>query len=58
MIVYREKHLPNRRGMMAVEHVMATAVFFVAAYIVMSAGFTILRLIHHAIATLAGWPSL
>jgi len=48
----------RRKGMVTIEHVMATAVFMVMAGLTIRESFKLLRLLHHIICTLVGWPVL
>jgi len=45
-----------RRGFAAIEHVLATAVFFGMACLAMVKCFELMALLHHVICTLVGWP--
>ena len=48
----------RRPGLVTIEHVMATAVFMIMAGLAMRESFKLLRLLHHVICTLVGWPIL
>jgi len=46
----------RRRGFAALEHVLATAVFFGMACLAMAKCFELMATLHHVISTLVGWP--
>lgn len=48
----------RRRGFAALEHVLATAVFFGMACLAMVKCFELMAMLHHVISTLVGWPLL
>jgi hypothetical protein len=48
----------RRRGLVTIEHVLTTVVFLIMAGLAMRESFKLLRLFHHVILTLVGWPIL
>ncbi len=48
----------ERRGFAALEHVLATVVFFGMACLAMAKCFELMATLHHVISTLVGWPLL
>ncbi|MBI1324079.1 hypothetical protein GC170_12960 [bacterium] len=48
----------RRRGFAALEHVLATVVFFGMACLAMVKCFGLMAMLHHVISTLVGWPLL